>query len=266
MRACSLVLSRRAPSRPAWSGVSRVLPTRPGGDRPTKLRPPSPCFWEPRVAGLSSRQSPLASPLGRPTCWLADQAPMTTIGLSICFRVAGEPRWSASVRTRQTTADSPSPSRSSSCPRRSRGADRPFDPLSGARRMGLRRGRTMRRLAATLLATCLLTASAAAAIAQEPSPPPWFGGRVEMASEGIAVTIPGDWVAIDLTADVKSQMAEVDLFPAATPGHSNAELLLWSPAGDACGMDIVEATAAELHRSGVPRATRSEPRVEPRRQ
>jgi hypothetical protein len=63
----------------------------------------------------------------------------------------------------------------------------------------------MRRLLVTLLATCLLGASAVPAIAQEPSPPPWFGGRVEMPEYGFAVTVPGGWIAFDMMGDVESQ-------------------------------------------------------------
>jgi hypothetical protein len=104
----------------------------------------------------------------------------------------------------------------------------------------------MRPLTIALLATCLLGASAVPAIAQDVSPPPWFGGRVEMPSEGIAVTIPDDWVAIDMGADVESQLARVGRSDVA-PETSGAELLLLSPTGDACGLDLVKATAAELH-------------------
>jgi len=64
----------------------------------------------------------------------------------------------------------------------------------------------MRRLTTALLGACLLGASAAPVIAEETSPPPWFGGRVEMVEHGFAVTIPEDWMAFDLGADVDRQL------------------------------------------------------------
>jgi len=61
----------------------------------------------------------------------------------------------------------------------------------------------MRRLTIALLAACLLGTSTVPALAQETSPPPWFGGRVEMPEHGFAVTIPEDWMAFDLGADTE---------------------------------------------------------------
>jgi hypothetical protein len=64
----------------------------------------------------------------------------------------------------------------------------------------------MRRLTITVLAACLLGVGATPAIAQESSSPPWFGGRVEMPEHGVAITIPDDWIAFDLTADTDEQV------------------------------------------------------------
>jgi len=52
----------------------------------------------------------------------------------------------------------------------------------------------------------LLAASAIPAMGQEPSPPPWFGGRVEMPAQGVAITFPDDWIAFDLTAGTDTQV------------------------------------------------------------
>ena len=63
----------------------------------------------------------------------------------------------------------------------------------------------MRRLSALLVVACLLGIGAGSAIAQSPSPPPWFGGRVEMPEHGFAVTLPDEWVGFDTAADAMSQ-------------------------------------------------------------
>jgi hypothetical protein len=39
------------------------------------------------------------------------------------------------------------------------------------------------------------------------SPPPWFGGGVELPRYGLALTVPDGWVAVDLTADIDEQAA-----------------------------------------------------------
>ncbi len=65
-------------------------------------------------------------------------------------------------------------------------------------------------------------------------PPPWVGGqRVEMAALGFAVTVPEDWVAFDLAADIvgQSEAASQVVDPAA-----------WS--ADAAGLSMVLAYAA----------------------
>jgi hypothetical protein len=56
-----------------------------------------------------------------------------------------------------------------------------------------------------MLGLLLVLALGSGAVAQEPSPPPWFGGRVEMPEHGFAVTVPDGWVAIDITGDVDEQ-------------------------------------------------------------
>jgi hypothetical protein len=75
----------------------------------------------------------------------------------------------------------------------------------------------MRRLTATLLVACVLGTGATPATAQEPSPPPWFGGRVEMPEHGYAVTVPDGWVAFDLEGDVVAQVEAVQAHTAETP-------------------------------------------------
>ena len=57
-----------------------------------------------------------------------------------------------------------------------------------------------------LLAGLLVLALGSGVVAQEPSPPPWFGGRVEMPEHGFAVILPDDWVAFDTGADVDGQV------------------------------------------------------------
>ena len=73
-----------------------------------------------------------------------------------------------------------------------------------------------------LLAGLLVLTLGSGVVAQEPSPepPPWFGGRVEMPEHGFAVTLPDDWVGIDLSVDAASQLEvasgfiDPDLWPA----------------------------------------------------
>jgi hypothetical protein len=56
---------------------------------------------------------------------------------------------------------------------------------------------------AALLGMCVLLAGTTAASAQEHTPPPWFGGRVEMPD--FALTMPDDWVAFDVDRDLDAQ-------------------------------------------------------------
>jgi hypothetical protein len=56
-----------------------------------------------------------------------------------------------------------------------------------------------------LLVPMLILALGSGVVAQSPSPPPWFGGRVEMPEHGFAVTLPDDWVGFDPAADALSQ-------------------------------------------------------------
>jgi hypothetical protein len=44
------------------------------------------------------------------------------------------------------------------------------------------------------------------AVAQSPSPPPWFGGRVEMPEHGFAWMLPEGWVGFDPSADIEAQI------------------------------------------------------------
>lgn len=79
--------------------------------------------------------------------------------------------------------------------------------------------RMRRSIVAAALAGLALAATVVATAAQEPSPPPWFGGRVELPEDGIAVTMPEGWIAIDLAGDMEAQaralLAELD--PDASP-------------------------------------------------
>jgi hypothetical protein len=71
----------------------------------------------------------------------------------------------------------------------------------------------MRRLTIVLLAACVLGTGATPAIAQEPSPPPWFGGRVEMPEHGFALTFPEGWTIFEPgTSDFERALARVDIY------------------------------------------------------
>ena len=73
----------------------------------------------------------------------------------------------------------------------------------------------MQRRFVALLSACLLTGQALAASAEEPSPPPWFGGRLE--TDTFALTIPDDWVGVDVQDDLRAQaQALADRFDATT--------------------------------------------------
>jgi len=77
-----------------------------------------------------------------------------------------------------------------------------------------------------LLAGLLVLTLGSGAMAQEPSPPPWFGGRVEMPEHGFAVTVPADWVTFDTAVDAVSQLEAASgvLDPVVWPADG-AELL-----------------------------------------
>jgi len=105
-------------------------------------------------------------------------------------------------------------------------------------------GIEMRRLTIALLSVCLVDVSAIPAVAQDQSPAPWFGGRVEMHEHGFAVTLPADWVACDTTVDTLSQLeaASAALDPR-----------LWSTddAGFLAGLAGLASRCVRLRGSGV---------------
>ncbi len=69
----------------------------------------------------------------------------------------------------------------------------------------------MRQLASVaLLVVSLLATVFGSARAEDASPPPWMGGRVEIAEYGFAVTLPEGWVAFDPGADIDSQVRAMD--------------------------------------------------------
>jgi len=70
----------------------------------------------------------------------------------------------------------------------------------------------MRRLMSGLGVCVLASVLTIPVAAQEPSPPPWFGGRVEMPEHGFAVTLPDDWVTYAPTADIASQVEAMSEF------------------------------------------------------
>lgn len=57
-----------------------------------------------------------------------------------------------------------------------------------------------------LLAGLLVVALGSGVVAQSPSPPPWFGGRVEMPEHGFAWMLPDGWVGFDPSADIEAQI------------------------------------------------------------
>jgi hypothetical protein len=113
-----------------------------------------------------------------------------------------------------------------------------------------------------LLAGLLLLPLGSGVVAQSPSPepPPWFGGRVEMAEHGFAVTLPDDWLAIDLTTQVEPQAQRVDdvigdstgewLGLAETlSGYRDQHVQLWVMmplTASGCGVAAYQAPAGQL--------------------
>ena len=57
-----------------------------------------------------------------------------------------------------------------------------------------------------LLAWLMVLALSVGTVAQEPSPPPWIGGRVEMPEHGFAVTLPDDWAGFDPGGHIDGQL------------------------------------------------------------
>ena len=74
-----------------------------------------------------------------------------------------------------------------------------------------------------LLAGLLVLALGSGVVAQgaspPASPPPWFGGHVDMPEHGFAVTLPDDWVALDPIVDLTAQLeaASAVFFPPLEP-------------------------------------------------
>ena len=60
-----------------------------------------------------------------------------------------------------------------------------------------------------LLAGLLVAALGSGVVAQSPSSPPWFGGRVEMPGHGFAWTLPDGWVGFDPSADIADTLARL---------------------------------------------------------
>jgi hypothetical protein len=85
---------------------------------------------------------------------------------------------------------------------------------------------------AGLLAGLLVLALGSGVVAQSPSPtpPPWFGGRVEMPEHGFAVTVPDGGFAFDLTGDIYTQALSVmaSLNPGASEDDLDATARAWS--------------------------------------
>lgn len=79
----------------------------------------------------------------------------------------------------------------------------------------------MQRLTIALLAACLLGSGFGPATAQEQSPPPWYGGRVEMPQHGFAVAVPEGWVAFDLGDDIELQAQEFSMTIGALAGPAS---------------------------------------------
>jgi hypothetical protein len=73
-----------------------------------------------------------------------------------------------------------------------------------------------------LLAELSVLALGSGGLAQAPSPepPPRFGGRVEMPEHGFAVTVPDDWVALDLAVDEASRLEAAASFVGPDAGRS----------------------------------------------
>ena len=65
----------------------------------------------------------------------------------------------------------------------------------------------MKRTLQALVCAALLAASSVTVAAAEASAAPWFGGRVETAD--VALTIPDDWVAVDIDGDLRVQSESI---------------------------------------------------------
>ena len=90
----------------------------------------------------------------------------------------------------------------------------------------------MRRLTVTLVAACLLCTGFGPAIAQDQSPPPWYGGRVEMPQHGFAVALPAGWVAFDLGDDIELQARRFGMTVGAQVGPASETTRLLASARD----------------------------------
>lgn len=102
----------------------------------------------------------------------------------------------------------------------------------------------MRRTIAGVAAAALALGTSSVVAAAE-TEPPWSAGRVEVLSEGVALTIPDGWIGLNLRGDVPAQLEAAGL-TMDLPADLDGELLL-TTAGGSCIFDLVDATAVDLH-------------------
>ncbi len=116
-----------------------------------------------------------------------------------------------------------------------------------------------------LLALLMVLSLGSGVVASESQPPPWFGGRVEMPRHGIAVSIPTDWIAFDLTVELDAQLQAAGAQVGLLDEETESELFLMSPSGDACDLDVVPWDGEEVldpgFYGGLDAAIRAEPSV-----